>query len=71
MGRLGVHAVRSYPSGTVVCSGSDFRSTVNLLRCICSLLFLMSGLFHLYSIVFNYKLMGEVHWVSDTVVSSH
>ena len=37
MGKLVVHAVRSYPSGTVVCSDSDFRSTVNLLGCICLL----------------------------------
>ena len=37
MGKLGIHDVRAYRSGTVVCSGSDFRSTVNLLGCICSL----------------------------------
>ena len=44
---------------------------MNLLGCICSLLFLMSGLFLLYSIVLNCQLMGEVHGVSDTIVSSH
>ena len=53
-----VHAVRSYPSGTVVCSGSEFRSIVNLLGCICLLV-----LNECYSIGINCQLMAEVHGI--------